>query len=413
MNGNLETLLASRKPGWSLPQDFYTSASLFDEEMKRIWRRHWLLVGHACEIKNPGDYFTFEMGWESVIVLRQEKGTIAAFFNTCRHRGSRLVKEGRGRIKNFLCPYHQWSYGQDGRLQGCAGIEGEIDKSQFSLAACAVKDVEGLIFLSLAPEPPDFSAAEAAIGSQLKPHGLRRAKIAHEEKYEVKANWKLVWENNRECYHCRMGHPEYIKGNYDATLPDDTGAAKEIAEISARLSAKWEKMGLKLNHATGGVPYFPTPGVFWRSIRTIMRDGWVTQSLDGKPVSRLMGDLTDREVGTLRVSTLPNLWNHSNGDYSMSTRILPLSPDRTAVTVTWMVHEDAVEGKDYDVENLIKVWKLTGEQDWRLCEVNHAGVMSSRYQPGPYSMRREYNVDNLNQWYIDSMQGAPSCESRN
>lgn len=399
----LRALISERRPGWSLPQFFYRDEYCYQQEIEKIWRKFWLFAGHSCEVKAPGDYINFELGLDSILLVRQEDDSLKGLFNTCRHRGSQLTQMSCGNVKCFVCPYHQWSYGKDGRLINLGGATDDLNKEEFSLHSCNVKEVAGMIFLSFSSDPPDMTRAEEEIRSQLLPHGLDRAKVAHTETFLVNANWKLVWENNRECFHCRLGHPEYIRANYDIASPDDVEVTAEIKAVYEKNKEKWQEMGVDLNHAQGGVPYFPTPGKWWRSIRTVLREGWVTQSLDGKPVSTLMGDLKYREMGTLRVSTLPTLWNHSSSDHSVSTQLVPLSPSQTKVKVSWLVHENAVEGKDYQLDRLTPLWKLTGEQDWRLCEVNHKGVLSSRYIPGPYSMDKEYNVDHFVTWYLDLM----------
>lgn len=400
----LKSLIASRRSGWSLPQFFYKDPTCFELEMQKIWRKFWLFAGHSCEAKSPGDYLNYQLGDDSILLVRQDDGSLKALFNTCRHRGSQLVSDDCGHAKCFVCPYHQWSYAKDGKLINLGGAKDTLNKEEFGLPTAHVKEVAGLIFVSLSPEPMDMTRAEEAIKGQMTVHGLADdAKVAASETYIVNANWKLVWENNRECFHCRVGHPEYIKSNYDTAAPDDAKVNAEIAAIVEKHRDKWESLGIGVNLLRGGVPFFPTPGVWWRSIRSVLREGWVTQSLDGKPVSRLMGKFTHPEMGNLRVSTLPTLWNHSNSDYSASTQVIPINPSQTKIKVSWLVHKDAVEGKDYNVESLTAVWKRTGEQDWRLSEANHKGVMSSRYTPGPYSMDREYNVDHFITWYLDLM----------
>jgi Rieske 2Fe-2S family protein len=113
-----------------------------------------------------------------------------------------------------------------------------------------------------------------------------------------------------------------------------------------------------------------------------------------------MGDYADADVGTLRVRTLPNMWNHSSCDHGVSTRLLPMGVDRTAVRVTWLVHEDAVEGHDYKLEEIMPFWQMTSEQDWGLCEAAQKGVSSSHYLPGPFSTYKEYNVDAFVTWCL-------------
>lgn len=404
-NDKIGELIRKRRKGWSLERPFYIDPDLYRADIDRIWRRQWLFAGHSCEAAAPGDYFTYELDGDSVIVARQDDQTLRAFYNTCRHRGSRLVAKENGHCKSFVCPYHQWSYAKDGRLVNFGGTNEGLNRAEFSLENAHVKEVAGLVFVCLADTPPDMSAAEEAIRAQLTVHQLTRAKVAFVEEYVVNANWKLVWENNRECFHCRLGHPEYIKANYDIASPHDLAVKAEIEAIYEKHSANWKEHGIDVNFRSGGVPFFPTPGVWWRSVRTVFREGWVTQSLDGQPVSIPMGDFKNYHLGNLRVSTLPTLWHHANPDYSMSTRVIPLSAETTHVRVTWLVRENAVEGKDYTLEKLLPMWKLTGEQDWRLSETNHLGVRSTRYQPGPYSTEREYNVDNFVTWYLDCLEG--------
>jgi Rieske 2Fe-2S family protein len=97
---------------------------------------------------------------------------------------------------------------------------------------------------------------------------------------------------------------------------------------------------------------------------------------------------------------MPNFWNHSSSDHAVSTRLAPAGPGLTRIQVQWLVHEDAVEGRDYELDRLLPFWELTSEQDWRLCEMNQAGVRSSAFIPGPYSTKREYNVIRYIDWYL-------------
>ena len=116
-----------------------------------------------------------------------------------------------------------------------------------------------------------------------------------------------------------------------------------------------------------------------------------------------MGDYTGYDIGTLRVRTVPNFWCHASSDHVVLTRLLPAGPECTRVTVQWLVGRDAIEGRDFQIDRLIPFWKLTSEQDWDLCERNHAGVRSPAYTPGPYSLAREYNVAAFVDWYCDRM----------
>ena len=101
-------------------------------------------------------------------------------------------------------------------------MQEEIDKPSLGLLRAQLRQVAGLIYVSLADNPPDFSQAASAIDPLAQPQGLDRAKVAKVVDYDVSANWKIVWENNRECYHCNVNHPQYIKANFDHYNADDT-----------------------------------------------------------------------------------------------------------------------------------------------------------------------------------------------
>ena len=215
----------------------------------------------------------------------------------------------------------------------------------------------------------------------------------------MRANWKLVWENNRECWHCNVNHPQYVKANYDNAPIDDPALKREI-EAQARATSARLEAALAIDYQEAGLVRFPSPDGWWSINRTPLVPGWVSESMDGRPVAPVMGDYPSRDVGTLRMRTMPNFWNHSSCDHGVSTRLTPAGPQKTLVQVQWLVSEDAVEGRDYQLDALLPFWQLTSEQDWDLCEKNQVGVNSSAFTPGPYSTKHEYNVIRYTEWYL-------------
>jgi hypothetical protein len=142
----------------------------------------------------------------------------------------------------------------------------------------------------------------------------------------IPANWKLVWENNRECFHCNINHPQYIKANFDHYNEDDLNAevAAHVARQTAKNEEKWRNTELAATHTDTGLTPFPDAehNIWYSANRTILVEGWVTESVDGKRVCDvLMGDYEDEEVGTARARTLPNFWNHSSCDHGVTTRL--------------------------------------------------------------------------------------------
>ena len=396
---DLRDLLGNREPGKTLPREFYVDRELFEEELSRVFHANWLFAGHTCEILEPGDYFLLPVGEEELIILRDKEGNVRAHFNVCRHRGSRIATEPRGRSRSLVCPYHQWAYKLDGCLANARLMGDNFDADEYRLRSAAVRELAGLLFVCLAPDAstPDFDAFFGDVEPQLGPHGLEGAKVAVRHRYEVRANWKTLVENNRECYHCRVGHPEFCMSNYDLGLPGDTRDDEGFDATLEREYDRWRDLGLAPEEVSvpGGSPH--------RVSRLPLKEGFLTESLDGGLVAPLMGDLADPRTGSLRVITLPNFWAHANCDYAMTTRLLPVGPDLTRVEVCFLVRGDAVEGADYDPEKVAAVWKATCEQDWELCENNAAGIKSVAYEPGPFSPVTEGSVESFVRWYLDQM----------
>lgn len=411
----LAALIAGCRAGYSLPRDFYCDASVYEFDLERIWRRQWLFAAYSFQLGTPGDFVTLSVGDDSLLVLRDDNGEVRAFHNVCRHRGTLLCSAPQGRVTRIVCPYHQWAYSRDGKLVNCRGMQSDLDKASLGLVSAHARELAGLVFISLAETPVDFRPARELLEPLAKPQGFDRAKIAAVRDYEIAANWKLVWDNNRECYHCNVNHPQYIRANFDHFNSDDITqrVQTEMAEITARSSVRWPEQNVLPTHRDAGMAPFPDPDhdLWFSANRTILAKGWLTESLDGRQIAPLMGDYVDPDVGTLRLRTVPNFWNHSSCDHAVSTRLLPAGPQCTRAQVTWLVHQDAVEGTDYRLEDLLPFWQLTSEQDWELCRQAQLGVLSQQYRPGPLSTFKEYNVEAFRRWYLQKLQvpdGAPS-----
>jgi Rieske 2Fe-2S family protein len=401
---HLATLMAECRPWHTLPGPFYYDPVIYERDLRCIWQRGWLFAGHSCQLREPGDYITLEVGNDSLVVIRGDDGDVQALHNVCRHRGTVLCAEPAGKVGRIVCPYHQWTYGRDGSLLSCRGMQPDIDKSDLGLIHAHAREMAGMVFVSLAAEPPDFERARELMQPLALPQGFDRAQVAAVREFEIAANWKLVWDNNRECYHCNVNHPQYIKANFDHFNADDTPerVQQRIAAATSQSHAKWSAAGLEPTHREAGMATFPDPDRdgWYSANRTILVEGWVSESMDGRQIAPLMGDYPSADVGTLRMRTMPNFWNHSSCDHAVSTRLLPAGPQATKAQVIWLVHQDAVDGRDYQLADLLPFWELTSIQDWELCRNAQRGVMSSQYRPGPLSRFKEYNVEAFRRWYL-------------
>src|SRR5258708_802753 len=386
----ISRLVGDHRPGGPLERDFYLASEVFAADLARIFHRHWISVGYAFQVRRPGDFFTYKVGSESIIVLRDRAGVIRAFHNVCRHRGSQICKTEAGNTHRLVCPYHRWTYELDGSLVNDTRREFGVDKEQFGLRPIAIVDAAGLLFFSFSTSPPDFSEALATIRRKMKPHAIARAKIAHHIDYVVKANWKIVFENNRECYHCPPNHKEYNSASYDVQRDAamlDPSLQPGMDAVVARANARFRALGLD----EGDVLSTMT-GAAFRCHRTPVMEGSVTQSMDGKPLcNRLMGDIKEWDSGTLRTTVFPNFWQHTNCDYAAAARLTPLGPNETLVRGYWLVDGAAVEGKDYTLDRLLPIWGITNKQDRTICPDQQMGISSRAHVPGPLSKVRERN----------------------
>ena len=391
--------LRGRHEGEALPQNYYVDDAVFAAEIDGVLGAGWLFAGHTCELPEAGDYLVVDVGPESVIVNRDPTGALRAHHNVCRHRGSRLTSDPRGHVRAFVCPYHQWAYDLNGSLRSARLMGPDFCTEGYGLVPVAVEELAGLVFVSLASEPPPFAPAAAAIGPQLAPHRLEQARIARRDHYRVRANWKTIVENNRECYHCRGSHPEFCLSNFDLGTHGDARRRADYDDALAAAYRRWEEAGLAPREVT-----FPG-GSWYRASRLPLKAGYRTESLDGRPVAPTMGALAGTDPGSLRVVGLPTMWAHANLDYAVTTRLTPIDPATTDIDVTFLVSATAREGVDYDPDALTGVWRATCEQDWQLCENNYAGIRSRAYRPGPLSPVVENSVDAFLDWYLAQMAG--------
>ncbi|MGN6436450.1 MAG: aromatic ring-hydroxylating oxygenase subunit alpha [Agriterribacter sp.] len=386
----VQALLQAYKKGWSLERDFYTNQQVFEAEIEHVWKKSWLFAGFGCEIPEPGDYFLYNMLDQSIIVIRGDDGKVYAHHNSCRHRGSAICLEERGNEDKLKCPYHNWVYEKNGRLRNARLMPDDFDKSQFGLHSVHVSLIEGAIFICLADTAPDFSKETKELSPYLRPYQLQHSKVAYRERYELDANWKLIGENFRECYHCGPVHIEYCSVVVGANLVEDREA---IVHDSMEL---WKRNGLAVDtiENENGSSHYAT--------RYPLRPGMESYTLDGRPAAPLMGEHLQYDSGVVGLINYPNFWMDGVSDYIWAMRITPIDALHSAVDLTWLVNGTAEEGVDYDVERLTEFWKITGEQDWHLCENNQKGILSSRYQPGPLAPS-EADVVNFHWWCLDKL----------
>ena len=401
---DIKSLITTRRPGYSLEAPFYTAPEVLDLDLEVIFGRHWIFVATEAEIPEPGDYISVDIGRDGVIVVRGDDGAVRAFHNVCRHRGSRLVDDTSGCIGRLVCPYHQWTYELTGELLHAPHLDDGIDKSCLGLKRVHLRSVGGLLFVCLAQEPPqDIAAMEAVLAPRLRHFDIRNAKVAKQSDLIEHGNWKLVMENNRECYHCSGSHPELLVSlpehgfGYSGGAGSNGQDAFPSPEQSAAQEADWEASGFPSRE----VEHLADRATGFRTQRLMLAGSGELMTLDTKiACRRLMGSITETRLGGLHVWTQPNSWHHFMSDHAIVFCVLPIAVDQTLLRTTWLVHKDAVEGVDYDLENLTQVWLATNAQDGALVHRAQRGIRSTAYEPGPYLPSTEVLVEKFAAWYV-------------
>jgi phenylpropionate dioxygenase-like ring-hydroxylating dioxygenase large terminal subunit len=393
-----------QRPDDGLPRYFYRSEVVYRTELDNLFFRSWLYAGHVSQVPNAGDYFLYTIAEESVIVVRGEDGAIRALINSCRHRGSRVCEVAQGNRKAFTCPYHGWVYGADGALRAARHMEGVegFRREDLGLKQARVAVRFGLIFINFDPDAYDFDASLAQVDAQLRPYHLETAKIAHRETYPVDANWKVALGNYLECYHCETAHRAYSKIH----------TFKEREHVVAPLNrAMWARA-----EASTGVPDLekatyrmfreaPGFGACVYTSRYALFADYRTGSRDGAPVAPLMGDFKgyDGGAGDCQFGPLTYMLNYP--DHCILFRYVPYGIAKTDMEIVWFVRGDAVEGVDYDREQLTWLWHATTLEDKRIMQLNAEGVNSRFFEPGPQHPEFEDTPKRFLAWYLHALAG--------
>ncbi|WP_109477006.1 aromatic ring-hydroxylating dioxygenase subunit alpha [Paraburkholderia sp. C35] len=398
-------LIRSRPSGHGMPGELFGRQDVFETDVEVFFHKHWILAGVTADVPEPGDVSVVDIGKASIIIVRDDDDNVRTYRNVCRHRGARLKEAGKSTVGMLVCPYHQWTYDLDGSLRHSSHMGKDFDATCRSLRPVHTKIVGAHIFVCLADDPPaDIARLEAAMTPRFAPYDLQNTKIAFEQEIIENGNWKLVIENNRECYHCAGTHPELTA----SFLPEDFGfcpdnlndeslrALEEYKARNAACQASWEQDGF----VSAAVEWLDEDAVTqFRTQQLVIASSGESQTMSTQVAStRLLGNLQRRDLGDTHLWT-HNSWTHVMSDHAVISYIIPLAPDRTLVRSKWLVHADAVEGVDYTLSDLTEVWIATNMQDKHLVEITHEGTQDPAYEPGTFSPFTEAYVDQFSRWY--------------
>ncbi len=368
--------MAQRTAGGAttLPGKYYTSEEIYRRESERIFSRRWLYADRSARIATPGSYFLHEIDGESLIILRNRQGELRAFYNLCRHRGTRLCEAAEGHFaKSIRCPYHAWSYNLDGELTGAPNMRevAGFAKTNYSLHPVAAAEWAGNIFLNLSPTPPALQNTLAAVWHKFDNWRLPELTTVHRTEYEVRANWKLILQNYSECYHCPTLHPQlnrltpYRNSSNDLESGPILGGPMQLSQPAGSMTLSGQRCAP------------PLPGVAPQ----------------------------DRQQVYYYVF-FPNMLLSLHPDYVLIHRVDRLDIARSRVVCLWLFHAEAVARPDFDPGGAIEFWDMTNRQDWHVCELSQHGVASRAYVPGPYA-ELESMIAALDREYLTAL-GEPA-----
>ncbi len=367
--------LSARTP----PGTVYVDEGVFRQELEKLFFRHWLNVGHLSQIPNVGDFFTREVGPESLLFVRGSDGMARGFYNVCRHRGTRIVTDARGeKLRSIVCPYHAWTYSTEGKLVGAPHTDAleDFDKEDFGLYPVRTDTWGGFLWANLDPRAEPLRDAIAPLIARTARWDVDRLRLGAKHDYEVNANWKILAENYSECYHCAPIHPglnrvtPYFTGDNDA----------------------WMSRGKGVSTVNGGFQTFA--GDF-----TSMT---VTGYTKRPPLKGMTAD--DRKRIYYWV-VFPNMFFSMHPDYLMVHRDWPQSPSRSRIECEWYFDPETMAAPDFDPSDAVDMWDEINRQDWAVCERTQLGVGSRAWSRGRYS-EQEPLVHDLDKAYTERMAGA-------
>jgi Rieske 2Fe-2S family protein len=360
----------------TLPASDYWELNAYQRDLDAIWYRNWLLVCREADLAQPLAFKTFRVGTQEIVVLRDETGTLRAFHNTCRHRGSQLCRESQGRLKARLitCPYHAWSYSLRGdlvRVPSKSLPEG-FDKADHPLYRVALSVWRGFVFVNL--EEDAAGSAEASFdptSGNLANWPLETLVTGHVLRKVMNCNWKIFWENFNECLHCpgvhkHLSHLVPIYGRGLMARHDDPDWAK---------------------HADNDAPEFSGR----------LREGAETWSEDGRSHGPQFQGLTEAEraAGQTYTMNLPSTFIVGHVDYVRTVTLLPLGPEQTKLTAEWLFPPQEMPPGGLD--NIVGFGKQVLEEDAAVCELNQRGLHSRRHKAGVL-MPEEYDLHRFHRW---------------
>ena len=367
--------LTELTPG--LPASAYFDAEHYAAEMRRIWHRNWIYVGRSSELSGPRSFRTFELGDQRLLLVRDDRGTLRGFHNTCRHRGALLCREGHGTLRSsaIICPYHAWVYDLEGALlRTSSKIDARgFDVADYPLYPVQLQEWRGFVFVALSSSPPPFERLFDLPLERFDAWPLEDLRVAHVLQKTISCNWKVFWENYNECLHCPSVHPQL-----SALVPIyGRGLLEE------RDDPQWR------SHAGDADPRFKG------GLRAGAQSWTVDGALSGHVFPKVSAE--DRKLGAVYLTGLPSIFLVGHADYVRVVRLRPLGPELTELTVEYLFSAASIADPTLDIANAVAFTNKVMTEDAEVCELNQGGLRSAAHVSGVV-MPEEYVIKQFHDW---------------
>lgn len=366
----------------TIPSLAYYDPDCFRREMENIWFKDWVYLCRSNTLEKPRSYRTFEIADQNILLLRDGDGTLQAFHNTCRHRGSllRTDKEGQFNSNLIVCPYHQWSFDMQGNLVQTSSLTEAADfcKDNYPLYRIAMAEWRGCIFISLDENPEPFEEVKGDSLATFTNWPIEDLVLGTTWRAVMDCNWKTFWDNYMECLHCPDIHPELC----------DMMPRTARRMTSMKDDPNWKE------YENSNDPAYSSG----------LKPGAETWSFNGKAAGYRFERLTEEErhVGAKFMTLLPTIYMVGHVDYMRIVRLTPLGPEKTEIQAEWLFPKETLDDPEFDMENTVGFPRLVMEQDVKASEMNQRGMHSIRHEAGVF-MPEEHYLFEFSKWYDRKM----------
>jgi choline monooxygenase len=366
----------------TLPAPLYFSAETFEAEKTKLFASTWQVVGHVRQVANPGDYFTFDLIGEPLLIVRGEDGILRAFYNVCRHRAGNPAS-GCGNRKLFRCGYHGWTYRLDGALLVTPEFDGveDFNTADFGLAPVLLEEWFNLIFVNLDSEADPLHESLGELPTQVEKFDFKSMKFSERRTYEMNCNWKTYIDNYLEGYHLPSVHP---------ALNRELSYNAYTVEPYPHFVRQWSPI-------RGAQPGDTAPRRYPQS----SNDN--SDNNDNKKKDNDNKNDSDKECTADYFWIFPNWMLNCYPDNISLNIILPLAPERTLAIFEWYLPE-----KNLASEAAGQALAFSDEiqaEDVSICEIVQKNLHSRSYHSGRYSAKQEKGVHAFHQMYRDLLPG--------